>query len=203
VEDLEKKERILKAAMEEFSKKGFSGASTNEIAKEAGTAKGLIFHYFKDKENLYLETYKKAVNTLVEEFETFIAMSKEKNFFETLKEWSYKKLEFMAENPEVSDFMLTMLNLPKDMENQVLAEVKKIQSKSWAILFEKFQLLNLRKDLDPQIVFKFIIALFNGLGDMYLELYKGKPEKLKKDTEKIVKEADMILEILKHGILLD
>jgi len=200
---LEKKERILKAAMEEFSKKGFSGASTNEIAKKAGVAKGLIFHYFKDKENLYLETYKKAVNTLMEEFEKFIATSKGKDFFETLKGWAYKKLEFMAENPEISDFMLTILNLPKDMENKVLSELKEIQSKNWMILFEKLQLLNLRKDLDPQIIFKFIIAFFNGLGDMYVELYKGKPEKLKKDTEKIVKEADTIFEILKHGILLN
>lgn len=48
------RQRILNAAMEEFSGKGYEGASLNTICSEKGISKGIIYHYFKDKNKLYL-----------------------------------------------------------------------------------------------------------------------------------------------------
>lgn len=45
----EKQDRILNAALKEFAQKGYQNASTNEIVKEAGISKGLLFHYFNNK----------------------------------------------------------------------------------------------------------------------------------------------------------
>lgn len=47
------RENILRAALAEFSSKGFSGASVRTIAQEAGVAHGLIRHYFQSKEELF------------------------------------------------------------------------------------------------------------------------------------------------------
>jgi TetR/AcrR family transcriptional regulator len=44
---------ILKAALEEFSHEGASGARTDEIARRAGVNKALLYYYFKDKDGLY------------------------------------------------------------------------------------------------------------------------------------------------------
>src|SRR5690242_16329655 len=44
---------ILKAALEEFSHEGVTGARTDEIARRAGVNKALLYYYFKDKEGLY------------------------------------------------------------------------------------------------------------------------------------------------------
>jgi TetR/AcrR family transcriptional regulator len=44
---------ILKAALEEFSQEGASGARTDEIARRAGVNKALLYYYFKDKDGLY------------------------------------------------------------------------------------------------------------------------------------------------------
>jgi Transcriptional regulator len=46
---------VLQIAAPEFLQKGYVAASTNAIARDADVAKGLIFHYFKNKENLYME----------------------------------------------------------------------------------------------------------------------------------------------------
>ena len=43
---------ILDAAMESFAEHGFDGTSIRKIAKRAGVATGLIFHYFGAKEGL-------------------------------------------------------------------------------------------------------------------------------------------------------
>ncbi|NWF97529.1 MAG: TetR/AcrR family transcriptional regulator [Nitrospirae bacterium] len=50
------KEKILKTAIKLFSKKGYLGATTKEIAKEAGIAEVTLFRYFPSKENLFEET---------------------------------------------------------------------------------------------------------------------------------------------------
>jgi AcrR family transcriptional regulator len=49
------KARILDAAAEEFSGKGFAGARVSEIAARAGVNQQLIAYYFNGKEGLYRE----------------------------------------------------------------------------------------------------------------------------------------------------
>ncbi|MDR2572521.1 MAG: TetR/AcrR family transcriptional regulator, partial [Oscillospiraceae bacterium] len=50
--DPEKRDRVINAAMKEF-RKGFKSACTDEIVREAGISKGLLFHYFGTKDGLY------------------------------------------------------------------------------------------------------------------------------------------------------
>jgi AcrR family transcriptional regulator len=45
---------ILAAAVKEFTEKGYSGARIDSIAARAGANKRMIYHYFGDKEALYL-----------------------------------------------------------------------------------------------------------------------------------------------------
>src|SRR3954453_11594227 len=47
--------RILEAAVEEFSAKGFAGARVSGIAARAGVNQQLIAYYFDGKEGLYRE----------------------------------------------------------------------------------------------------------------------------------------------------
>lgn len=49
-----REQEIMEAAVKVFSKKGFSGATTREIAAEAGVAEGTIFRYFKTKKDILL-----------------------------------------------------------------------------------------------------------------------------------------------------
>jgi AcrR family transcriptional regulator len=47
-----RREQILETALGLFAERGFDGTSTRQIAKEAGIAEGLIFHYFPTKGSL-------------------------------------------------------------------------------------------------------------------------------------------------------
>ncbi len=51
-ENIEARERIINASIELFSKKGFDGASVNEIAEQANVTKALIYYYFRSKEEI-------------------------------------------------------------------------------------------------------------------------------------------------------
>ncbi len=49
----ETSDRIVEAAMEEFSEAGFSGSRVAHIAEKAGVNKALLFYYYRSKEKLY------------------------------------------------------------------------------------------------------------------------------------------------------
>lgn len=49
----EKRERLLDAAREVFAAKGYTGATTAEIAARAGVSEGILFHHFGSKSELF------------------------------------------------------------------------------------------------------------------------------------------------------
>jgi AcrR family transcriptional regulator len=54
----ETRERILQAAVELFSEKGFAATSVRDITTEAGTNVAAVNYYFNGKENLYMEAFR-------------------------------------------------------------------------------------------------------------------------------------------------
>ena len=48
------RKKLLAAARHEFAKRGLAGARVDEIAERAGVNKQLVYHYFGDKDALYL-----------------------------------------------------------------------------------------------------------------------------------------------------
>lgn len=54
---MEKREKILAAALYLFVEFGFHGTPTSKIAQKAGVANGTLFHYFATKEELIVALY--------------------------------------------------------------------------------------------------------------------------------------------------
>ncbi|MGC8489815.1 MAG: TetR/AcrR family transcriptional regulator, partial [Clostridia bacterium] len=61
--------RILDAAVRVFGRHGFAGATTDELARDAGLTKGALYWYFQDKRRLFAET----VATVIRAFEAALA----------------------------------------------------------------------------------------------------------------------------------
>ncbi len=52
-----KKQEILLAALEVFSRKGFAKTKMIDVAEAAGIGKGTIYEYFRSKEQVFAETF--------------------------------------------------------------------------------------------------------------------------------------------------
>ena len=64
----EKQIKVLAAAVEVFSEKGFAAASTSEIAQKAGVAEGTIFRHYKTKKDLLLSIVAPMMSKLLAPF---------------------------------------------------------------------------------------------------------------------------------------
>ena len=81
----EKQDRMINAALKVFAGNGYEHASTDEIVKEAGISKGLLFHYFISKIGLYTFVYDYSVKYLLLELNTGVD-KEETDFFKLTRQ---------------------------------------------------------------------------------------------------------------------
>lgn len=101
---LEKQQKILNAAMKIFGESGYEKASTNRIVQEAGISKGLLFHYFSSKKQLFLYVYDYCVQFLMDVFYDQVDLSS-RDFFEKLDKIALVKLEIIDQHPLIFKFV--------------------------------------------------------------------------------------------------
>lgn len=68
VDKQERRERILHGALAVFRKKPFDKVTVDDVAAEAGVAKGGVYLYFKSKDDLYMALLDHAFGEFFEEF---------------------------------------------------------------------------------------------------------------------------------------
>lgn len=92
------KQKIIDAALQEFSEKRFAEASMNTICSTGKISKGIIYHYFKDKDELYLVCVKACFDNLTGYMEEHMELDSD-DMEENLQKYFDVRINFFAENP--------------------------------------------------------------------------------------------------------
>lgn len=108
----ERKKQLLQIALDVFIEKGYYGTSTREIARRAGVSSGLLFHYFSNKESIYLELVKIGVEEM--RINTEVAMKEPCEYlFQTIK----NVFEQLENNPSFGKMFVFMDNVQYTIVN--------------------------------------------------------------------------------------
>jgi AcrR family transcriptional regulator len=62
----ERRSELLRAAVRVFARKGFRASRVADIAEEAGVAHGLLYHYFRSKDEVLDEIFRRTWSNLAE-----------------------------------------------------------------------------------------------------------------------------------------
>ena len=81
-----KRAHIVDVAMRHFAEHGYEDARTEDIAREAGIAKGAVFQHFGNKQGLFLAAYKRAAGSFFRYLDAPPEI-KTKGFWEVLRYW--------------------------------------------------------------------------------------------------------------------
>jgi AcrR family transcriptional regulator len=65
------KQKISAAGLKLFAHKGLDATSIQDIASEAGISAGLLYHYYKSKEELFVELVETAIHAALEGIHSF------------------------------------------------------------------------------------------------------------------------------------
>ena len=66
---IEKKNRIIEAAVKVFAEKGFYLAKVSDVAKAANVADGTIYLYFKNKDDLLINLFEQKMELILQRFQ--------------------------------------------------------------------------------------------------------------------------------------
>jgi len=193
--DKEKQDRIINAAIKEFAQKGYDHASTNGIVKEAGISKGLLFHYFGNKKQMFLFLFDHCYELIADHFYQKIDLT-EKDFFTRIRQAVIIKMELLTTYPDLFKFIEeAYLEDSPEVKMEVDKKIKELNEVNIGKVYEGIDFSKFRNDMDIKKVLKIITWTFEKLGAE--ELFKAKlsPEH-HIDYERIFLEAEEYFEIL-------
>ena len=112
----EKQLAIINGGYRVFSQNSYKKSPVSEIAAEAGISKSLLFHYFKNKRELYLFLIKNAADTTYKYLYEF-GCGEEDDFFEIMHRGLKAKVALMKKisRPHLFYPQSILRNRPRDM----------------------------------------------------------------------------------------
>lgn len=168
----EKKDKIINAAINEFSRESYSSASTNNIIKESGISKGALFNYFGSKKDLYLYV----VDHLTDYYINYMIKRMKINsrdIFQRIIDWTELKASVAFENPAVSNFFAyAFAKVPEELREEIEIRYRKLYELGHKLTTEDIDLSKFRDDIDKEKAVELIVITLDGLTQKRIAAYK-------------------------------
>ncbi len=186
------KERVLEAALEVFSQKGFHPATMDEIAEKAGVGKGTLYRHFETKEKLFaelvrlrLEELEKSASAAIDETDDVLTM---------ISKYLRIYFEFFDRNQRLYRLIMQEdLDLAEHSPDQYFKKVMRTVPNLKRKIYEGTQ-QGILKDVDFQTVFYGTMGFAHGVIQKWLARDCCYP---------LSDEIPGVLEVLFHGFVND
>lgn len=159
------RENIILKSAELFNQKGYTGCSMNDIMEATGLQKGGIYRNFKNKDEIALEAFDYAIETVFQHFSeatlhTNTAIEKISSLFDVYED--------VVNNPPVKGGC-PLLNTAIDsddtnplLRNKAFTVLRTFLNMIEEIIEEGIQNRELNPNIDTKAVASFIVASFEG-----------------------------------------
>ena len=190
--DLNKSDRILKAAETVFAEKGFARAKVSDIANLAEVAEGTVYEYFENKEDLLLNIPKKRFEQFLEElpdtFEIKTPLRKLRRFIRYYFSLFLTKREFLKV------FLLQIQLNKRFYDTKAYATFRRYTQVLENIIEEGKGDGSFHPDVNPRVFRNMFLGAFSHLALRWLIFGKGS------ETDKM-KEIDQVTDLLSSAVL--
>ncbi len=191
----EKQARIVEAAIEIFSEKGFAAASTSEIAQKAGVAEGTIFRHYKTKKDLLISiagpiAVKMAAPFLMREFASKILDLPHEQFRDLLRTIAKDRLQFVRDHFKLLRILIHEIPFQPELLEQTKALFKEIVLKRMEEIIIHFQKKGQVIEAPPWRILRTTASIFIGMVGTRLLLM---PDEDIDEDEEIERTLDLIM----------
>lgn len=192
------KERILAAALAEFGSKSYEAASVNSICEAGQIPKGLIYHNFKGKDELYLLCVKACYDemTAALQAQPFEIRSAK----EGLQNFLLLRQRFFQENPHYANiFFNVVLQPPKHLAGE-LAQLRAGFNEYFGQCYlAVLDCLTLRSGITKELALEY----FLGVSEMFNSYFQKKADQ-SGDYRQLIEDHEgrlsAIFDIMLYGV---
>ncbi|MBN2158503.1 MAG: TetR/AcrR family transcriptional regulator [Spirochaetes bacterium] len=194
----ERKKLILEYAKRLFSRKGYYNTQIADIVNEAKIARGTVYQYFKNKDDLFITLIKEFYN----DWEQNISLEMNKIDLKTISPHDYfyfrvkNTLDFLSNDPDLCNIVLRMgIGLSGELESSIKRFEKKIHNLIVSDLEFGMRNKHVRADLNVEMASNLITGAL-----LRTALYDFGAKKKKKDQAEIDSMAREIVGIFGPAI---
>lgn len=191
--------KILQVALNEFANYSYEKSSINRICTDGNISKGVMYHHFKDKDELYLLCVRYCYDTMLDYYKS--KLKDNEDWREEIKNFLDIRYHFFRENPLLQKiFFNTLLKMPDHLKGEIKKITKSLDELNYQFFMKILKKIKIRHGLKPEE----IIFLLDAVQNMLNEKFYGKAQK-SEEIEEISQEYDRTAEkwidIMLYGIL--
>lgn len=192
-DETEKYNQIMTAAAALFAKQGYKKTTVDEIVVGAAISKGLFYHYFKNKKELYLHLYNTYVDILSNTIRQKVDLS-EADFFLRLKQLAYIRLNFFLEYPNLWGFLYSAYyESHTDIEPLIKEKNSTLLKAAYSGSAADIDWSKLKKGMTPDKAIEIVTWLAEGF-------MRKRPESSNIPNKELFNQFDEYMECLKTGL---
>ena len=196
----EKRRSFIAIALEEFANNDYNTASVSKIVEKAGIAKGSLYQYFEDKQDLFMYLLDASNQEMMGVIQQSPPPDPNADFFETLRWQMSAAVRASVKFPIHSKLARRAYTSPLPFRDTILEKAKKVREEHFQGLVERAQASgNLDPKLDPAVVSFMVQGLMSEMGS-FLQSKFGKRKGDWVSLPEVNDVFDQVIEVLKHGL---
>lgn len=193
----EKQKKIILAAIESFSEKGYAATSTSEIAKKAGVAEGTIFRHYKTKKDLLLGIVAPMLSRMIAPIvikDLYKVLDHEyENFEDFLRAMIKNRIIFIKNNMPLFKILIQEIPFHPELKEQFKENIAKKVIARYYKLVEYYQQKGQIIKIPPYSVIRMTLSVLFGF---ILTRYLLLPEAGWNDEQEI----ELTMHFIMHGL---
>lgn len=193
----DKQLKIIQAAVQIFSEKGYAASSTSEIAQKAGVAEGTIFRHYRTKKDLLLSIVAPIMSKLIGPFMvrdfTKIIDAPYSSYEDFIRAIIRNRLEFARKNLPVIKILMQEIPFQEELKKQFKELVAKHVLSRIVKVIEQHQQKGTVITVPPMSIIRFTISAVFGFVMTLLIIH---PEA---DWD-VDEEIELTIRMIMHGV---
>ena len=150
--------KILEAALREFGAKGYEEASLNAVCQTGGVSKGIIYHYFADKDELFLSCARETFRAMAEGL-SLDMQSAPPGIDDRLAYYFNARTRFFDRHPHyLRLFCSAVIQPPTHLRARLAACKQPLDRLNLSVLTQLLEQVNLREDVTLNEVAGFFLT---------------------------------------------
>lgn len=189
-----KQQRILNAAIDEFSERAFADVNLANIVRNAGIARGSLYQYFANKEDLYRYVLEEIARRKMKFLNPLLFQNDNLSFLQLFRELFLSGIQFAQTEPRLTKIGQILMREKGPLYQEMIAKGREQAYQLYEAYIRRDQSKGLiRKEFDSSLLARMITQLIN---NVTFEDFVQEDQ----HYESLLRKVDQIILVLQKGM---
>jgi AcrR family transcriptional regulator len=155
--DSETRDRILKAALKLFARRGYDGTTTKDLAEAAGVAEGTLFRHFETKKAILVQV---ATDGWVEILTDLLTELSEMGSYKAVAQVMKRRMLHLQQNADLLRVCFMEVQFHEDLRDRIQTDVIEKMTDVAEVFFQTAMDQGIYRKMDARLVARVFLGMF-------------------------------------------